>query len=259
MASHEITSPKRLAWITGASSGIGRALALRLAADGWKVIVSARGQDKLDALAAQAPAGKIVSMPLDVTDRQAVAEAVSAIESAHGPIDLAVLSAGTYKRESARGFDAGALSDMVTLNIVGTGNCLEAIMPRMIERKAGHIGVISSVAGYVGLPGGAGYGATKAALINLCEGLYPELQLRNVKLSLINPGFVDTPLTERNDFPMPFLISAEEAADHIAKGLASGRFEIIFPWKMAFTIKLLNLLPRFVTFAITRRMVRKQA
>ena len=116
-------------------------------------------------------------------------------------------------------------------------------LPAMIARRRGHIAVVASVSGYVGLPGAATDGATKAALNVMCEALYPELERHGVKITIVNPGFVDTPLTEKNDFPMPFLVSSEEAADTIAKGLAKGKFEIIFPWKMALAIRLLHALP----------------
>ncbi|AYD01594.1 SDR family NAD(P)-dependent oxidoreductase [Neorhizobium sp. NCHU2750] len=246
----------KIAWVTGASSGIGRAVALRLADEGFIVAVSARSADKLDALVAERP-GAIHAYPLDVTDRQALKDAVRGIEQMLGPIDLALFCAGNYIRESAGEFDAGALADLVGLNVVGTGNALEAVMGPMIARRSGHIAVVASVAGYLGLPGGGIYGATKAALINLCEALQPQLGSQGVKLQVINPGFVDTPLTKKNDFPMPFLISEDEAAHAIVKGLSGSRFEIVFPWRMAVAAKLLAALPYRASLAITRRMVRK--
>jgi len=145
---------------------------------------------------------------------------------------------------------------MFELNVLGTASCLEAVMPAMIARRRGHIAVVASVSGYVGLPGAATYGATKAALNVMCEALYPELERHGVKMTIINPGFVDTPLTKKNDFPMPFLVSSEEAADTIAKGLAKGKFEIIFPWKMALAIRFLHALPHALRFALTRKMLR---
>lgn len=247
---------RRVAWITGASSGIGRAVALKLADEGCLVAVSARSADKLLALKELHP-GRIHSFPMDITEQNAVTAGVSRIEDTLGPIFLTVFSAGGYKRDSAARFKGQALAEVITLNVIGTGFCLGAVIPRMLERHQGHIAVVSSVAGYVGLPGGAFYGATKAALINLCESLYPELEREGIKLTVINPGFVDTPLTRKNDFPMPFIISVDEAADAIIKGLKSNRFEVIFPWKMALSIKLLRALPRPLMFAITRKMLRK--
>lgn len=259
-AEHETKSPLdrtgKLAWITGASSGIGRALALRLVRDGWRVAASARSVEALDDLVREA-SDRIVSYPLDITDPDAVMAVPQAITSAMGPIDLAVLCAGTYARDSASNFDSRQLASMVELNIMGTAYCLEAMIGNMVGRGTGHIAVVSSVSGYVGLPGAAHYGATKAALINMCEALYPELEAKGVRLSLVNPGFVETPLTARNDFPMPFLITADEAADHIARRLSAGRFEIAFPWKMVLSLKILRLLPHRLRFALTRRMLRK--
>lgn len=245
----------RAAWITGAGSGIGRALALRLARDGWNVAASARTARDLARLAAEAP-GRIHAFPLDVTDAEAVRETIASIEDDLGPLDLAVLNAGTYARDSATRFDAAAFRATVEVNLMGTVHCLAELMPRMLARGSGHIAVVSSVAGYVGLPGAAAYGASKAALINMCEALYPELAARNVRLSLVNPGFVDTPLTQKNDFPMPFLISADAAVDHIMAGLKSRHFEIAFPWKMVLSMKILASLPARLRLAVTRRMVR---
>lgn len=254
-AGASVTATRRIAWITGASSGIGRALALRLARDGWTIAVSARSVDELASLATESD-GRIVAFPLDVTDKTAVDETVQAIEDRLGSIDLAVFAAGTYFRDYAVGFDSARFRAMVELNLIGTAQCLERVMPAMIARESGQIAVVASVSGYVGLPGAASYGATKAALNVMCEALYPELRSHGVKLSIVNPGFVDTPLTRKNDFPMPFLISAEEAADTIADGLVAGKYEIVFPRKMALAMKVLHALPARVRFALTRRMLK---
>lgn len=243
------------AWVTGAGSGIGRALALRLAEEGWNVAASARTATDLATLATEAP-GCIHAFPLDVTDAEATQKVVAKIEDSLGPLDLAVLNAGTYGRDSAAQFDAAAFRATIDVNLMGSVHCLAALMPRMLARGAGHIAVVSSVAGYVGLPGAAAYGASKAALINMCEGLQPELAAHNVRLSLVNPGFVDTPLTQKNDFPMPFLISADAAVDHIMAGLKSRHFEIAFPWQMVLSMKLLAALPARLRLAVTRRMIR---
>ncbi|MBA3038428.1 MAG: SDR family NAD(P)-dependent oxidoreductase [Alphaproteobacteria bacterium] len=249
------TAPRRIAWVTGASSGIGRALALRLARDGWTIAASARGVDELASLAAESN-GQIVAFPLDVTDGEAVKATFQAIGADLGPADLAVFAAGTYFRDYAADFDSGRFGTMVGLNLVGTAHCLEAVMPEMIARKSGQIAVVASVSGYVGLPGAASYGATKAALNVMCEAFQPELAAHGVRISIVNPGFVDTPLTRKNDFPMPFLVSAESAADSIVGGLAAGSYEIVFPWKMAVAMKLLHALPARLRFMLTRRMLR---
>lgn len=249
-------SARRVAWVTGAGTGIGRALALRLAEAGWIVAICARTASDLESLADRHP--KLIHpYGLDVTDVEAVATAAKAIAADLGAIDLAVFNAGTYHRTSATDFDLTKLASMVDLNITGTLNCLAAAMPAMIARRGGHIAVVSSVSGYVGLPGASGYGATKAALINLCESLKPELDAEGVQLQLINPGFVKTPLTDKNDFAMPFLIAVDEAVDHIMDGLKSSRFEIVFPWKMTLAMKSLRNVPHWLKFAVTRRMVRR--
>lgn len=245
----------KIAWITGASSGIGKALVERLLRDGYRVAVSARSADALAELALSHP-GKIGVYPLDVTDPAAVKQVFAAVESDMGPVDLAVFAAGSYTRDYAKDFDSARTRQMFELNVLGTASCLETVMPAMTGRRSGHIAVVASVSGYVGLPGAATYGATKAALNVMCEALYPELERSGVKITIINPGFVDTPLTKKNDFPMPFLVSSEEAADTIAKGLAKGKFEIIFPWKMAVAIRLLHALPHSLRFALTRKMLR---
>ena len=246
---------KGTVWITGASSGIGRALALRLARRGWQVAASARRMEALEELAAE-QTGRIFPYPLDVTDLALTRRVHRQIEHDLGPLDMAILAAGTYKRDGAFDFRAETAQAMIAVNLQGTLNALEPLLKTMMQRERGKIAIMASVAGYNGLPGGATYGATKAALNNLCEAMKPEAERRNVSLSIINPGFVDTPLTARNDFPMPFLISAEEAADTIDKGLDSGRYEIIFPWKMKMAIKVLHALPAALRFMITRKLVR---
>jgi len=238
-------------WITGASSGIGRALALRLAQQGQRVVISARRADELAALAAAHPG--IAAWPLDVTDAGAVAAAVPAIEAAYGAIALAVLNAGTHEPTPARDFRAAAVRRLVEVNLMGVVHCLDAALAAMRARGSGHIAVVASVAGYRGLPTAAGYGATKAALINLCEALKPECDALGIKLQLVNPGFVETPLTERNPFPMPFLIPVERAIDRLLAGLAGGAFEITFPRRFAFILKLLRLLPYRLYFPLIRR------
>lgn len=242
------------AWVTGAGSGIGRALAARLASDGYDVAVSARTADDLDSLRSEA-GDAIHPVPLDVTDSEAVGEAVAHIEARIGPLDLVVLNAGTYRPVTARDFSLSSFRQTFEVNVIGTAACLAAIMPGMIARRAGHIAVVSSLTGYVGLPTASAYGATKAALINMCEALEPELEAEGVTLSVINPGFVDTPLTRKNPFPMPFLIPVDDAVDRIMAGLNAGKFEIAFPRRMSFAIKLLASLPHWLRLAATRRML----
>lgn len=248
-----------LLWLTGASAGIGRALALRLARDGWRVAASARRAEELAALQAAASGlpGEIRPYPLDVTDGAAVATCVAAIERDMGPIDLAVLNAGTHKPMPAEHFSTATLRALMEINLFGVAHGLEALLPRMIARGRGRVALVASLAGYSGLPSAAAYGASKAALINMAEAMRPELLAKGVVLQVINPGFVKTPLTDRNDFPMPFLIDAEEAAAAIGRGLKSDRFEIAFPWLFARLMKLLRALPYRLFFPLTQRLVRK--
>jgi short-subunit dehydrogenase len=247
--------PAERVWITGASMGIGEALARRLARDGAEVVASARSAEKLAALAAE-DADLIVAWPLDITDHAAVREAVERIEAERGPIDVAVLNAGTHQPVSAAEFTAEGLRALMEINVMGTAACLEALMPRMIARGKGRIAVVASVAGYRGLPTSAYYGATKAALINLTESLKFDLDRAGVSIQLIDPGFVKTPLTDKNEFPMPFLITAELAAERIASGLRSRRFEIAFPRVFVMILKLLRLLPYALYFPLVGRGTR---
>ncbi|MDA0702271.1 MAG: SDR family NAD(P)-dependent oxidoreductase [Proteobacteria bacterium] len=242
-----------VAWVVGASSGIGRALALRLADDGYVVAVSARSEDALAELAGERSLGRIVAVPLDVTKPETVTEAQRWIEDAVGPVALCVLCAGTHKEVSAQDFDAAIFRNLIDVNLMGSVHGLAAILPAMIGRGSGHIAVVSSVAGYRGLPTAAAYGATKASLINMCEALAFDLHGTGVRLQLVNPGFVDTPLTRRNSFPMPFLMTVEDAAERIHRGLRSRKFEIAFPRRFTLWLKLMRILPYALYFPILRR------
>lgn len=249
----------KVVWITGASSGIARALALRLANTGHRVAASARRADQLSKLGegARAAPGSIHPFPLDVTDRSAVSAAVAAIERNLGPIDVAVLAAGTHQPVAAEAFKAEDLGRLVDINVMGVANCLEPLIQAMVARRQGRIALVSSVAGYRGLPTSAYYGATKAALINLAEALKFDLDRHGVTTQLVDPGFVKTPLTDKNQFTMPFLVSPEEAARRIAQGLASTSFEITFPRRFTFMLKLLRCLPYRLYFPLVARATRR--
>lgn len=249
----------RIVWITGAGKGIGRALALALAASGDVVAASARTVSDLDGLAAEAKQmrGAVHPYPLDIADTETARETVARIERELGPIDLAVLNAGTHAEISGASFDLDTFRRVVDVNLIGAANCLAAILPVLVARKAGQVCVVGSLAGYRGLPTAGAYAASKAGLIALCEAMKPELDAAGVRLQLISPGFVDTPLTQRNSFQMPFLITPEKAVQSILRGLKSPRFEIAFPWQMALVMRVLRLLPYPVLFRITRLMVRE--
>ena len=222
-----------VAWITGASQGIGRALAIELASRGYRVAISARNENKLQKLASVSRnfpiGGEMQAFPLDVTDASAVIATLDRIEQEMGAVDIAVLNAGTHKPTPLNEFNAEDVAALFDLNVMGSVKVLDPLLKRFLPRARGHIAVVASLAGYRGLPMAAGYGASKAALHNLCESLSIELRGTGVKLQVVNPGFVKTPLTDLNEFPMPSLIGAEQAAEIIADGLASERYEIRFP------------------------------
>ncbi len=236
----------QVAWITGASTGLGRELALEFARSGVKVAASARRADKLEALARDHVS--IAVYPLDVTNAQAVENAVAEIEAGTGPIDLAILNAGKGAQLNPKHFDVATVRELFETNYMGVIHGLAAVLPRMIGRKRGHIAMTASIAGYRGMPRLGAYGPTKAALISLAECLRPELERLGVTVSVINPGFIDTPLTERNTIPMPFMLSPEDAARRIVAGLKTGKFEIAFPWQMVSMAKLMRVLPYSVYF-----------
>lgn len=249
-----MAAPWRTAWITGASTGIGRALALDLGRRGVKVAASARSLDKL-AEVAELDAN-ITPFPLDVSDLGATKETVRSIAASLGPIDLAVLNAGVWEAMSSRNFSADKAGHSMAVNYLGVANGLEALLPAMRERGRGHIAMVASVAGYRGFsPLVAAYGPTKAAVINLAETLRNDLVARGIVVSVINPGYVETPMTGVNKFPMPFMITAEDAAQRIVRGLEKGRFEIAFPWQMVMLMKLGRVLPYPLFFWYARTIL----
>jgi NADP-dependent 3-hydroxy acid dehydrogenase YdfG len=242
------------AWITGASSGIGAALARRLAEGGRPVAISARRADALAEIAASA--ANLRAFPCDVTDAAAVAATVGRIEAEAGPIGLAVLNAGTYWPTPGDAFSAGSVKAMLAVNLDGVLHGLDAVLPRMLARRRGHVAIVSSLAGFRGLPTAGGYCAGKAALIALAESLRLDLQPKGIKVQLIAPGFVETPLTAKNEFPMPDIIPAARAAELIERGLASQAFTIAFPRRFAAVMRLLRLLPDALYFRLAGRLVR---
>ncbi len=237
-------------WIVGASTGIGLATAQALHAAGATVYVSARKAQALGEFVSANPGS--IALPLDVCDREAVRTcAVEALRS--GPLDLVVYCAGLYRPMQAMNFDLDDMIKHQETNYVGALHVLDAVMPSIIKTGHGHLSLVSSVAGYRGLPKSLAYGPTKAALIHLAEVLHLDLQPRGIGVSVINPGFVDTPLTAQNDFKMPALITTAEAARLILRGWADGDFEIHFPVRFTWPLKLLAMLP----FRAYRAMVRK--
>lgn len=243
------------AWIVGGSSGIGAALAERLSAAGWAVAVSARDEAALHRLAGKT-GGAIVPVPLDVTRAADVADAFARVERALGPLTHCFLNAATYEPMPLEAFSIRRFRDAMEVNFMGVVHGLDAVLPAFRRRGSGQVLITASVAGYRGLPKAAPYNATKAALISLAESLRPELARDGVWIRVINPGFVETPLTAKNAFSMPALITPDQAADAIIKRLDHRGFEIAFPRRFILAMKLLRHLPYSLFFALTRRMVR---
>lgn len=242
-------------WLVGASSGIGRALAHALHGLGARVVVSARQQALLDEFVLEHPGAQ--AQALDVMDDDALLAATKAIVRSHGAIDLCLYCAGYYKPMSATAFDLSDALRHLDINYIGALKLLNALLPQMLlqahQGQGGHISLISSVAGYRGLPKALGYGPSKAALSHLAEALYLDLNGLGLGVSVVHPGFVETPLTAQNDFKMPALQTPEQAAQAILKGWASGVFEIHFPKRFTVALKLLRLLPDRLYFPIVQR------
>ena len=237
-------------WLIGASSGIGEATAKLLMQRGARVALSSRNRDALTALAG----GSAQVAVADVTDRASLQAAFDDVRAAFGDIDVALINAGTHRPVRAWELDAAAAEQLVRVNLVGAMNAAALLAPYFAQRGSGRLAVTASVAGYGGLPSGLVYGATKAALINFAETLYLDLAPRGVAVHLINPGFVKTPLTDLNDFRMPALIEADEAAREILAGIEAGEFEIHFPRRFTRLLKVLNLLPYRAYFPLVHRI-----
>jgi len=245
----------RCVWVIGASTGIGAATAALLHRQGAQVVVSARQVRALDEFTASHPGA--VALPLDVTDRERIAQATREILARSGRIDLVLYCAGHYKAMRATAFDLDEALRHQAVNYVGALNTLDAVLPTLLRQAAAgapaHLSLVASVAGYRGLPMALAYGPTKAALINLAEVLYLDLAPQGVGVSLVNPGFVETPLTAQNSFRMPALITAETAAEAIVDGWREGRFEIHFPKRFTRLLKAMRPFPDRLYFQAVRR------
>jgi NAD(P)-dependent dehydrogenase (short-subunit alcohol dehydrogenase family) len=241
----------RVAWLVGASTGIGRATAAALHAAGARVVVSARSAPALAAFEKDHPGAW--GLAVDVTDANGLRAAAAAIVARHGRLDLVLFCAGHYRAMRATAFDLADALRHEQVNYVGALYLLDAVLPTLLRQGSGHLSLVSSVAGYRGLPKGLAYGPTKAALINLAETLYLDLQPCGVGVSLVNPGFVETPLTAQNDFRMPALISPEEAAREMLAGWRAGAFEIHFPRRFTRWLKSMRLLGYGLYFRAVRR------
>ncbi len=243
---------ERRVWIIGASSGIGAALARELRGRGAKLALSARNIEALQLVAADDVSALV--LPFDITQSTGALLVRDEILAKWGGIDLVLVVAGTYQKMRADDFDLTAAKQLVETNLIGTLNCLDAVLPTLLAQGHGGIGIVASVAGLSGLPQALIYGPTKAALINLCESLYLDLHARGLAVYLINPGFVATPLTAKNDFSMPALISAETAAHEIVRGIERGEFHIHFPRRFTNWLRVLRLLPYRLYFWLIHKV-----
>jgi len=238
-------SPKDgVAWVTGASGGIGYALCVALAREGYTVVASARSVDKLEALTRESVgSGRIVAFPLDVTNEDAARATVERIEADLGPIAVAVLNAGTSLPAAGGRVQPALFERVYDVNIFGVVRCLAPAVEKMRARKRGQIAIVGSLTAYFGLPTTAAYGSTKSALNTIAEAMRFDLRKINIRIQIINPGFVETAMTRLNKFPMPALMQTDAAAARIVSGLKSGGFEVVFPRRLAWPMKLVRMLP----------------
>lgn len=241
-------------WIVGASSGIGAALAEELAGRGAHVALSARRAETLREIAATLPNGGHLAAPMNVADSESVRMALKEVLRNFPRVDSVMFMAAVYSPGDIRTTRLPEIEQGLRINLTGAFVLLEAILPEFDRQGGGQLALCASVAGYRGLPKGQPYCATKAALINLAESLKVELESANVDVRLICPGFVRTPLTDKNDFNMPMIVEPGEAARAIADGLLSRNFEIHFPKRFTILMKLLRLLPHALFFRIVRRL-----
>lgn len=242
----------RRVWVVGASSGIGAALAQALLAAGARVALSARRADRLAMVAGKAPNARV--LPLDVTSNTQWQSALADLMAVWGGIDQLVICAADYHPVRAWTLDATDLRRSIDINLSGAMTGIAMVLPDMLARGQGAISLVASVAGLTGLPQALVYGPTKAGLINFAEALYLDVKPRGLAVHLINPGFVDTPLTRQNDFPMPALLTPGQAASAILAGMSAGKFDIHFPKRFTFWLRLLRCLPYGLRFRILAKV-----
>lgn len=238
---------KKIIWITGASTGIGKALAIKFANNGWNVAASARREELLKDL--NNINKNIYPYQLDVTNIDNCKSTAEQIIKDFGQIDICVFGTGMHDPKSEKKFNLEKIRKIMEVNYFGTLNSINSVYEYFSEKKKGQISIISSVAGYRGLPAAGAYCASKSALISFAESLYFDLRRKNVKVSIICPGFIKTPMTDQNDFKMPMIKSAEYAANKIYSGLLEKeKFEIHFPKTFTFMMKVIQILPNWLYF-----------
>ena len=246
----------KVIWITGASSGIGKALAIKFAKEGWKVAISARRENLLNEIAKTY--NDIFPYPLDVTDSKKCELVFNSIKEKFKNVDISVFSTGIHDPKSEKSLDLNKVRQIMEVNFFGTINSVNAVYKYYKERKSGQISIVSSVAGYRGLPAGGAYCASKSALTSFTESLNFDMKRKNVRVSLISPGFIKTPMTDQNDFPMPMIKTPEFAAEEIYNGLVKkNTFEIHFPKSFTFMMKILQILPNWAYFKLVEKGMKK--
>ena len=247
---------KKVIWITGASSGIGKAVAIKFAENGWIVAASARRENLLNEL--KEINENIYPFPLDVTDIDKCKLVATNIINQFRNIDICLFGTGMHDPKSEKKFNLEKVREIMEVNYFGTMNSINSIYDYFSEKKNGQISIISSVAGYRGLPAAGAYCASKAALTSFAESLNFDMQMKNVRVSLVSPGFIKTPMTDQNDFPMPMIKSPEFAANEIYKGLTVKKgFEIHFPKAFTFFLKFLQILPNGIYFKLVSKGMKK--
>ena len=248
---------KKVIWITGASSGIGKALALKFANENWSVAISARRENILKEISESHE--NIKSFPLDVTDQAKCKEVFEQVKSHYGDVDICFFSTGTWNPKKEKDIDVEQIENVFKVNFFGTVNSIKAVEEYFKNKNSGIITIVSSIAGYRGLPNSTGYGPSKSALNNLAESLYFDFGRHNVRVCLVSPGFIKTPMTDKNDFKMPFLKTSEFAADKIYDGLINkNNLEIHFPKELTLTLKLFGLLPSKIYFYLVKKLTKFQ-
>jgi short-subunit dehydrogenase len=248
---------KKTIWITGGSTGIGKALAVKFASKGWNVAVSARREELLNELSDQYE--NISAFPLDVTDKQKCAEVFDQIKKKYEDIDICFFSTGTWNPKKEKEIDIEQIEEVFKINFFGTVNTIKAVEQYFRDRKKGTITIVSSIAGYRGLPNSTGYGPSKSALNNLAESLYFDFKRFGVRVCLVSPGFIKTPMTDKNDFKMPFIKTTDYAANKIYDGLINKNvFEIHFPKSLTIILKILSFLPSKLYFSLVGQMTKYQ-
>ena len=246
----------KIVWITGSSSGIGKALAIKFAKEGWQVAASARRENLLKDLNNQN--SNIYPFPLDVTNEIEAKNVFQNIVKKFNTVDISVFCTGIHDPEAEKELSSKKIREIIETNFFGTLNCIMAVNTYFREKKSGHISIVSSVAGYRGLPAASGYCASKSALTSLAESLYFDFKRHNVRVSLVSPGFIKTPMTDKNKFPMPMIKSPEFAANKMFIGLTKkNSFEIHFPIAFTMIMKLLKIMPNWLYFLLVKKGMKK--